>query len=266
MKNENTHKRFNPIWLILIGLVVFTGSIISQLPLSLMDSYLKKVPNLQYQDASGTLWNGRLSNVTLLLSKGKKIALGQLDWQLKPLALLTGKVTLDFETRHQKRRSQGQASVSITQVVTLKNTNFQTDVAWFQNLTPEAGFLNGNIGGDIQELVWSDKKLPPQIEGKLFWQGGLVVPKVEEGYYQMLLSTDEEQFIDGVVSSKDAPFEVSGYVKLDQRWHYSTNVTLKPTDNTNMTLFDAMSRKAKKNADGSVTFEQAGTPLYRTKK
>jgi len=168
MQNENTHKRFNPIWLILLGLVVFLGSVISQLPLSLADPYLKKVPNLQYQDASGTLWNGRLSKVTVLLFKGKKIDLGQVDWKLKPLDLLAGKATLEFETQHQKRRSQGQASVNFSQTVMLKNTNFQTDVAWFQNLTPEAGFLNGNVGGDIQELEWGDKKLPPQIEGKLF--------------------------------------------------------------------------------------------------
>lgn len=265
MQTEHTYKRLNPICLVLLGLIVFLGTVISQLPLSLAEPYLKKVPNLQYQNASGTLWNGRLSNATVIVLKGKKIDLGQVGWQLKPLDLFTGNVTVDFETQHQQRRSQGQASISISQTVTLKHTNFQTDVAWFQSLVPEAGFLNGNIGGDIETLEWDDKQLPPQITGKLFWQGGVVVPKIEEGYYQISL-TNDDQAIKGTVSSKDAPFDVSGNVTLNEQWQYSTQVTLKPNTKTNMTLFDAISRKAKQNADGSVTFEQSGTPLYRAKK
>lgn len=97
-------------WYGLLGVISFVMFMVVNTPLHFLWSYVEKdisrLP-VAIEQPQGTLWSGQV-----LVSTGN-IQPVTVQWQLSPLGLLTGKVSLEFEADSQQIRLDGRAIGSI---------------------------------------------------------------------------------------------------------------------------------------------------------
>lgn len=73
--------------LILAFVVVLSVSLIAHFPAALVTSYVPIPKNVKIKQVSGTIWNGKISNV---IAHNNNI--GEVEWELSVFRLLTGKI------------------------------------------------------------------------------------------------------------------------------------------------------------------------------
>lgn len=265
MQSDKKPQGISAIWLVLVGSTAFFITLISLFPITIIAPYLKQYTPLHFKSVSGTLWQGQMRRT--LVGNTRQAFLGDINWKIRKNHLLMGKLSITFETKQKKRFSKGEVRLLLNKTVELYDTHFQTNADYLHLLTPEAKFLTGNIVANIEYLRWSDKTAPPSMTGTLVWQGGLKAPVLEDGYYQVDISDNGEHPIMGIISTKNAPFDISGKIFIQKEWIYSAELHVSANERTNTHYFELLSnsKHTQKDSNGNILFQFSGTPLYRKK-
>lgn len=251
--------------LLMIGLLSFVVSFIWQLPAALVLPYAEKPLNASFAGISGTIWQGQIQQLHIK-HKGKTIDLGQANWTFKPKRLLQAQLALDIKlqkTQPQALHLDGTVFAQVDQTIGLENTQFQLSIAQIKPFIPKAAHvLTGDINGDIQQLTWQDKDLPPQLTGTVQWQGGMTFPKIAVGQYRLKIKpeqADAQQGLHGDIDALAAPINLAGSIRLDQQWQYDFALNLAQNEQTDEALGNMLKMVGKADANGTINLKKQGS-------
>ena len=143
-------RRFFSGPMIAIGLLVFLATAAAGAPASLLGGVLAQ-NGVRYVKTSGTLWRGRFEDV----SYGDTY-LGDVAYQLKPLALLTGGLGADLHVRGGPLTFTGGLSYSLlSRAVGVSDASADYALASLSDYSIFGLPYDGSLKADIARLNWS---------------------------------------------------------------------------------------------------------------
>lgn len=108
---------------------VFALVLIAQLPATIATSVIASAePRFTYGEASGTLWRGTISDAGF-----SGISLGDIEYNVSPLSLLTLGIAADTSLSGGAITGDGHFRVAITQQLSIRDASFDVDLARVAN-------------------------------------------------------------------------------------------------------------------------------------
>ncbi len=237
--------------LIFLGLISFVLAAIWLMPLVVLAPHIGKVTNkLSLKNPSGTIWNGEVNQLNI-----DNNYLGKVNWEVDPLqSLKTLSLKTKFNIKSKDINAFGVAGINIDKSLIIHNTQFDINASYVNTLQNKAK-LSGTFNGFIKNAAIK-KDVVPQIDAIVNWQdGALDSPiKLTEGDYRAVI-TPETGDLNIKLSSKEAPIELNGDIKLQKDWIFTTNLI---TKSSNAGLMAMMKFAGKPQTDGSIAIKQKG--------
>ncbi len=244
--------------LFVVGLLVLAlaAGLIAFMPAKFaVDVLGARLGALKLDDVSGTIWRGRAGAATV-----NGWALGALDWNIHPMAILSGRVDTDLGL--QGTEFQGNTFASITAgTVRLRDTDFSMDA---QRLQPAIDIPSLQLRGRIHvslaeaELVAG---FPRKLKGEAIWRDAAV-----SGEAEALLGTLSAQFqsaddgaIIGTLQDAGGPLALEGQFRAAFTG-YEADAVLSARDG-NPQVIRALSYVGEVQPDGSSLLQIRGRLL-----
>ncbi|WP_221075708.1 type II secretion system protein N [Agarivorans aestuarii] len=156
--------------LALLLILVYLVSLIATTPLAVVLNYAPLPKGIALNHPSGSIWNGKLISVDT-----PNLSLNQVNWQLKPSALLLGRIAADVQLgTGQELHGEGQVGLSFAGWYA-KDWQLEAPASWVVEQVPMP--LPLSIEGDIQlNLAEASQGSPwcEQLTGQLLWLGPLI--------------------------------------------------------------------------------------------
>lgn len=154
-------------WLIIIGCVVLGFSLLAHLPAQLIIP--ERSDKFQFIGISGSIWRGGIRKI---LFSGKMVPVRNLNWSVRPLALLAGTLKADFNEQ-QIPDNRGTVGIGLfSRKIELYELHWQASSKSFGAAVLLQGVkARGDIVLDLETLKFpADMSFPSQVEGRLDWQ------------------------------------------------------------------------------------------------
>lgn len=245
--------------LIFAGIGSFLLASFGQLPANLLLKILPAGLTSQLQGVNGTLWHGGVASI-----RQATLTITNLQWDLHPAALLTGKLAADLRGNlAQGGHFEGTCAIRIGGAISCNGVNLNDIPA--QILTPYLQRfmvppLSGAFQASLNNLEW-DRQTLPRLSGHGEWrEAGIQLAPQRFGTYSAILNAgaDNAQQIT-LASAPDAAFTLDGAVTVQQNGHYQSRITLKPgnsiDDGTKQILTSFIGRPQ---ADGGYLIQEQG--------
>lgn len=237
--------------LIFLGFLSFVMASILFIPLAFLTPHLSKITtDVTFEEPEGTIWNGKVNNLTI-----KNNFLGKATWRVNALKSLKSlSLKSDFTLKSNDINASGFAGLNLNKELLIENTQFDINAEYLNTLQSNAK-LSGSINGFIENALII-QNVVPSIKGIINWQdGSLDAPiKLDKGDYRAELKP-EGQNLDIKLSSKEAPIELNGDIKLQNDWVFNTNLV---TKSNNLGLMTMMKFAGKAQTDGTILIKQTG--------
>ena len=237
--------------LILFGIISFILAAVWFTPLAFVTPYLPKITNdIALENPQGTIWDGEVNHLMI-----KQNYLGKATWQVDPLKSLKSlSLKTNFTLKSDDIDANGLAGIKLNKTLVINNTNFDVDSNYFNTLQSNAK-LSGSFNGFVKSALIIENKVP-LVDGIVNWQNGsLDSPiKLDKGDYRAVIKPIGEN-LNIKLSSKEAPIELNGDIKLQNDWTYNTNLIAK---SNNPGLKAMLKFAGKQQNDGSILVNQKG--------
>ena len=237
--------------LIFLGLISFLLAAIWFMPLAFVVPHIAKVSSdVVIQEPSGTLWDGEVNHLTV-----KNNYLGKATWQVDPLQSIKSlSLKTKFTLKGDDINANGLAGITIDKDLVINNTQFDVNARYINTLQSNAK-LSGNFNGFVKHAVIKRGKVPA-IDAIVNWQNGALDSpiKLAAGDYRAVIKPENDD-LDIKLSSKEAPIELNGDIKLQKDWVFATNLI---TKSSNPGLMAMMKFAGKPQTDGTILIKQTG--------
>lgn len=206
-------------------------------------------------DVEGTVWGGRAATVAT-----SGISMGPVVWDWRPTALLFGRFEYDVYFEMAGGGGEARLGRSLLGNTYMKEVAGSLDGRHINSLVAIPGAeLAGSILIDLDEVGFDDGVIAG-LEGTVLWENAHVVSPmaVNLGSLEVELTGEDAQ-INGVVSDKGGPLAVSGGIALVNGKNYSFNAKVKPRENADPALTDALSMLGQPDRSGAYSVAYSGT-------
>jgi len=237
--------------LIFFGLVSFLLAAIWFTPLSFVLPHLAKVTSdVSMQEPSGTIWAGEVNHLNI-----KNNYLGKVSWKIDPIASIKSlSLKTKFTINSDDINAFGVAGVNLSKDLVINNTQFDVNARYINTLQNNAK-LSGTFNGFVNHALLKQAKVP-LIDAIVNWENGALASpiKLTEGDYRAVIKPVDKD-LDIKLSSKEAPIELNGDIKLQKDWGFKTNLV---TKSNNAGLMAMMKFAGKPQTDGTILIQQTG--------
>lgn len=196
------------VWITLLAILAFAVILIARLPINWVAGFIPK--NISCTELAGSVWNGSCTGLV-----AQNIAVGDASWDLKPLALLTGKVSGYVEVTRGANFARGDIQMSGND---FSAQDLQIDMPIDPQLIPQlprdlTGVVRGNLAS-----IRVEKGIVTSVEGlveahdlmRMF--GG---QRVSIGDYSLIFpAADPTKEPVGQLRSLSGPLDVEGTLRL----------------------------------------------------
>lgn len=237
--------------IIFFGLISFILAAIWLTPLAFVAPYLNKMTSdVVFQNPQGTIWNGQVENLSI-----QNHYLGKASWRVDPVKSLKAlALKSNFTVESKDINGNGLAGISVNKNLIIENTQFDINAEYLNSLQTNAK-LSGSFNGFVKTATLRKNEIP-MIDGIINWQNGALDSpiKLDKGDYRAEIKPTEKNLnID--ISSKEAPIELNGNIKLQNDWMFSTNINAK---SKSAGLMAMMKFAGKPQTDGTILIQQKG--------
>ncbi len=241
--------------LIILSVVVFILAVLFKTPARVISAQLPKNSPVSLQGVSGSLWEGKAAQINV-----DGVNLGEVNWTVNPLGLLTGAAKGDFHIQGQELKADGNYQISLGKVLTVDKATFST-TGRFVNKLQRYARLDGDFRGSIDHLEMEINEVlaPPVVSGLINWEQGSVSSpiKLAEGNYQIKVEPESEGRLVAKITANDAPVDIKGDVVLDSQWQYETNLKIK-TKQRGASIQGMLSMAGRPQPDGYIHVKEKG--------
>jgi hypothetical protein len=191
---------------------------------------------LAVQDIEGTLWQGRVARLV-----HPAFSTGPLAWQLRPQALLRGRIEYQIFMQTGTGGGELRAGRGLLTGVYVADAHLTLPAAELaQRLRLDLVSLAGDFQIDLDELRLSDAGISA-LQGIMVWRGAQFVQPsaLTLGHLQMQLGLREGQVV-GTLSDQGGPLEVAGELLIGADKRYRLDAHLKPRADADASLREAL--------------------------
>ncbi|WP_020210698.1 type II secretion system protein N [Gilvimarinus chinensis] len=199
---------------ILFGLVCTLIFAVTQIPATWGAYVMTNGTGLGLSGISGSLWQGKAGMASVRID-GRSYSLGELNWQLKPLSLLTLNPCADVTASLDRQQINGRACASTSGALKLSDANISIPAALIQDL-PEPTKLNGLVSAHIDTLKLNGQSLEA-LKGNLSWTNARLHNGqnwLTLGAFAADLSASDEGHIRADIFSLEGPVDLTGNVVM----------------------------------------------------
>ena len=242
--------------LLLIAGIVFGLTFLAHIPAALLYGlFAPKDSVFSVHGLRGSWTEGALSGV----SKGGRLVAQDLQWSLRPLQLLLGRVATKLHGGGQIATLDGGLAVGLGGT---RLTDFRF-AGGIKNLAAAGGYafvpVDGRVGGELAKLILKNGKLDyadGRLELKnLAWT--LARDPLLLGDFTAEISTAPEA-VTAAISSPSGPLEASGTAKLAPDQSYEIDLLLKPKPGSSEMLLNYVKSLGAPDAQGNYRLRQRG--------
>lgn len=206
-------------------LLLFLVFAVANAPARLLPALLPG-DQLQLQGVRGTLWRGSTSRCLVQTPAGP-LQLGRVEWQLKPLSLLTFAPALQFDSQWGEQHASGLLQLRGVDDITVEDVSARADAALLRALAPLA--VDGLFSLQAERLRVRDGR-PVEAAGRLVWENGAwTAPqgRIALGTYALdFRQADDGAPLEGQVLTLAGPVQAAGSASLAGR-DYSVDVRIR---------------------------------------
>ena len=224
-------------WLFIVaGLALLIG-LVSRMPAAVALNWALP-DSVETRGISGSIWRG-----TIAALRVNGTSLGPLSWQLRPLALLTGRIGADIEAGLPGGFFAGEVALS-GERIRIRDARAALDLAPVTRLST-IGPSEGSVRLTIREAEM-DKLWPVRLDGEMVLSDLRYPPVGTQplGSYRLqfdpALSSDPAFPIAGSLSALDGPFDVDGRLLLGDGRSYSMRATVAAKPDTDQQMRNAL--------------------------
>ena len=188
-------------WLLfIVGCIVFGFSLLAHLPAQLV--FPENSGKFQFMGIGGSLWQGEVKQI---LFSGKALPIRNLNWKVKPTALLTGTLKADFYEQQTPINRGNMGLNLLSQQLELYALHWQLPTGSLDAWIPlQRVRAQGYLVLDLQTLqLPANTFFPSQLEGRLDWQNAELQIDSEVWHIgsPVMQFSDEGGVIKGVVTN-----------------------------------------------------------------
>lgn len=147
---------------ILSSICLYFIFLISSIPANTVVSLINLPSVIKISSISGTIWSGRIENISV-----SNIKIGSLAWNVHPLKLLLAELSMDVSIVKNKQFVTSKVILSSTGKINLEKTQFFVNLSLFQPLTYGMPFSYTGIAEGTFPSVLLDKNNDIGINGRL---------------------------------------------------------------------------------------------------
>jgi len=248
-----------PWWLIALGLLAAVLIMVATLPASLAARQLERV-GFTAAGYSGSVWRGRAQNFAW-----RGAPLGELQWRLRPWALLTGHAGGTIRLTRPDGSLSSDFSASLKGDVRLSNLQGDLDIEALSALPlglPHG--WSGRVSGRLEELEVTDG-VPTSVRGAVDMDGIVAPPprSTTIGSYHIVMPDPAAAPVAGEltahVSDKEGPFSFDGRFTLASDRSFLLEGMLAPRGPTPPALQRSLELLGPADASGRRPLSVSGT-------
>lgn len=209
----------------LVGLIAFAIGLVAFLPARVAAGWIEQMAPVSMGGVTGTVFAGHAA-----YASGPGGAVEDLDWTLRPLSLLLGRVSADVEVASDLGGFSALASRSLFGITRLENVTGRASAGWLARL---GGYtflpIAGDIGLDISEAAFDDQLRFSALAGQIRmantrWQ--LFNPSVALGRFATALDRSDDGVRMAIVDSEGA-LALEGQIQIAPDRRYSLDVRMR---------------------------------------
>jgi general secretion pathway protein N len=237
--------------LVAIGFVV---GLVATAPARLISIFLPG--NVSLDGISGTLWNGSARQLIV-----DNTAAGELDWEIKPSQLLTGRLGLKFTSQLPDGSISGNAAISVGGSIYLDSVKGSMPLGYITTDFPP-GMLDGRVSLIFEKAVFANE-WPTLLKGVLA-VGNLVqnVPKPTPlGTFSVTFdgSEGEDGSVKGVIETRSGALQVDGLLTLNSNRTFVMDSVVRARAETPDDLKAMLPLIGEQQSDGGYPLRYKGT-------
>ncbi len=240
------------IKLAVLGLVAFVVSLIATMPAHFTGRYLP--PDIRASGLEGTLWQGQAHRLRI-----RGFNLGEVTWEIRPHALLLGRIQADVSMRRSDLQGHGRVARGLTGYHIL-DARLQGDERFLAPFATDYGVtVDGLVEAQFSELAFNDDG-PQAADGVIVWRDAQLVnpAALTLGDVNITLNQQGDAAI-AELRNTGEELRLNGDAQLQRSWKYDARLLIEPTASTPKDVRDALPFLGRPDARGAVTVHRQGT-------
>ena len=209
-----------------ILVLVFVISLLVTAPARVIVSFLPKTASVKLAGIEGSIWNGRVANLSI-----KRESYSNINWTLNPLLLLTGKLGGQFTLDESRVDASGEWRAGFDSTVSVLNASFATPANELAPMLPYKGVaLEGDIRLEVEQASFNETTGPSGVIAQAYWANsavGLTGNPVGLGNFVLDIASNDEQAI--IITAKPSANQIDLRGQATMIWNkeVALNFTVK---------------------------------------
>ena len=251
------------IKLVALGLITFIVLVIIKAPASLITKPLSANAPVQCERVSGSIWNGRIAQLTV-----NGIAIGSVKWKINGWRLFLGELQITISLGENMLAPNLSGTIPLTVspsgTIEIEHAQLQTKAEWISTQAALPVMPTGMVDVNISQLkLNATTKQLPKIKAKASWtEAGISYPNpFSLGAYHVDLQHQPEtepKVIIGTITDSDSSLHVNGTVQIDNQWQYQTDITLQAEPDAPADIRGLLPYIGLQHDDGTVHIKRQG--------
>ena len=242
---------------LITGILALSLFLIVNTPAAIVINAIQdKIPQIKFQNISGTLWQGSAQQITVQ----SKHVFKNVDWSICVAHLLLAEACIELDTMYNKNPLSGQFSIDLNNTVQAKDIKTTISAqALSQIFTLPMGEVAGDITVNFATLNWQQGKLP-SATGVIKWDKAsiTIAETAQLGDITINLTESEAHPINAEISNKNGQLAIVGTATLNPTNDYTIDLTLTPNNKASKNLKSSLSMFTKPQTNGSFAVKNNG--------
>lgn len=248
--------------LVVLCVVTFFYAVLAAIPAKwVLGTVNQHFPDFYAEGVSGTLWEGRASQV-IVKANGVKLPLGETRWALKGWPLLMGRAELELKTKHKNQYLDGDFWFSYPNQFGANDAQASFPASLIRQWYPLPIMINGQIEIAIKSLA-AQEHLVETLDGAISWQGAELnfgQGNMPLGSFVAELSNNDENVIMAKLIELQGDLGVSGEALFNQSSRaYQAKVYFSPKATANQVIAGTVTQMGLAQSDGRYLHAYSGT-------
>ena len=229
---------------IIVALYLFF--LIINLPANISLSVINLPKSISISSVSGTVWSGKAKKLSY-----SGIELGAVSWELHPINLFIGEISVDISIVNDKQYITTLANVSPSGKIELEETRFLIDLSSLQPLTYGMPFSYAGIASGYFPVSFFQKNEYVGINGKLSLSGMSMISPQHQSFGDFIINfrAENEGATSGQIKDNGGQLNIDGRLSINKIGQFNVSAMLAARE-SGSSLERALSFLGRKDSSG----------------